>query len=226
MANRYKDERLYLFIDESGDPGYTIEEGASSAHYAEIALQFNDNGLDDCLTHITNWKYVLGKYREPKSLPTGRGGQLHRYLTPFIETCHRGDLCCSCVYLLKSGYTGPYLKPSLPGGQNPIWFRNFVHRKLLEFHFELFRPERGKIELVFDQYKMSSGAISNLEQYLRDNWNLPEFEHICHVNSIYTEAIQVASQLVNAVKDIALGTATDEMKDLLAFISFKDITNA
>ncbi len=73
---------------------------------------------------------------------------------------------------------------------------------------------------------MSSGAISNLEQYLRDNWNLPEFEHICHVNSIYTEAIQVASQLVNAVKDIALGTATDEMKDLLAFISFKDITNA
>jgi len=72
---------------------------------------------------------------------------------------------------------------------------------------------------------MSSDASRNLEKYLIDNWDLPEFEHICHVNSIYTEAIQVASQLVNAIKDIALGTVTDEMKSLLTFIRLKDITN-
>lgn len=218
-------ENLYLFIDESGDPGYAIEEGASSQHYAELALQLNDDGLEDCLAHITSWKYVLGKYREPKSLPTGKERKLSRYLAPFVEASDRGNLCCSCVYLLKSDYTGPYLKPSSPSGPNPIWFRNFIHRKLLEFHFGLFLPQGKRIELIFDRYRMSSEAISNLEQYLKDNWNLPIFEYICHVNSVYTEAIQVASQLVNAIKDIAIGTATNDMKELLSFIKLIDITH-
>lgn len=64
-----------------------------------------------------------------------------------------------------------------------------------------------------------------MEQYLKDNWNLPIFEYICHVNSVYTEAIQVASQLVNAIKDIAIGTATNDMKELLSFIKLIDITH-
>lgn len=66
--------------------------------------------------------------------------------------------------------------------------------------------------------------MHNLEEYLINNWNLPNFEHICHVNSIYSEVMQVTSQLVNAMKDIVLGIADDNRKTLLDFVILKDIT--
>jgi hypothetical protein len=95
---------------------------------------------------------------------------------------------------------------------------------LLEHHFSLFPAYDSEIELVFDRYRMSSKEADNLEEYLMNNWNLPKFEHICHVNSIYSEAIQITSQLVNAMKDIIFGTVDDERRALLNFIVLKDIT--
>ena len=59
---------------------------------------------------------------------------------------------------------------------------------------------------------MKREEVHNLEEYLINNWNLPNFEHICHVNSIYSEVMQVTSQLVNAMKDIVLGIADDNRK--------------
>ena len=54
----------YIFIDESGDPGNILAAGASSKHYAELALQLNsDDSLDDFIAHIVSWKYISGKRR-------------------------------------------------------------------------------------------------------------------------------------------------------------------
>jgi len=217
-------KRLYVFIDESGDPGNVLEEGASSPHYAELALQINEKAWAYFADHVISWKYVLGKSGEFKSLPS-RTDQLKRYINPLIELHNRNSLCCSCVYLIKANYTGPYLQPSSTSDQNPIKFRNFVHRKLLEHHFRCFPAYDCEIELVFDRYRMSAEEENNLEEYLINNWNLPNFENICHVNSIYSEAMQVTSQLVNAMKDIILGTADGDRRTLLNFISLKDITN-
>ena len=166
----------------------------------------------------------MGKFREFKSLPP-RADQLKRYINPLIELHNRNNLYCSCVYLIKANYTGPYLRSSSTSEQNPIKFRNFVHRKLLEYHFKCFPPYDSEIELVFDRYRMSTEEENNLKEYLINNWNLPNFEYICHVNSIYSEVMQVTSQLVNAIKDVILGTADVNRKALLNFISLKDITN-
>lgn len=216
-------KHLYVFIDESGDPGNVLKEGASSSYYAELALQINEEGWAYFIAHVISWKYVLGKFQEFKSLPV-RDDQLRRYINPFIELYNKKHLFCSCVYLIKANYTGPYLRSSSTSEQNPIKFRNFVHRMLLEHHFGLFPAHDSEIELVFDRYRMSSEETNNLEQYLINNWNLPNFEHICHVNSIYSEVMQVTSQLVNSVKDIILGTANETKRTLLNFIVLKDIT--
>lgn len=215
---------IYVFIDESGDPGNILEEGASSPHYAELALQINEEAWAYFADHIISWKYVLGKSGEFKSLPS-RTDQLKRYINPLIELHNRNNLCCSCVYLIKANYKGPYLRPNSTHRQYPIKFRNFVHRKLLEHHFRCFPAHDFKIELVFDRYRMNTVEENNLKDYLLNNWNLPNFEYICHVNSIYSEAMQVTSQLVNAMKDIILGTADVNRKALLNFVSMKDITN-
>lgn len=78
---------------------------------------------------------------------------------------------------------------------------------------------------MFDRFEMSQEALKNLEDYLRENYSLPDLKHITHADSLYTEALQVTSQLVNQIKDVALRKATGELKALLSFISIKDITN-
>jgi hypothetical protein len=100
--------KLHIFVDESGDPGYKLKPNESSPYYAELALQINNDGLNDFLTYLINWKYCTGRYKEDKSLP--RKGTLRRYINPFRELHENGHLFCSCVYLVKANYNGPYPK--------------------------------------------------------------------------------------------------------------------
>lgn len=211
----------YLFIDESGDPGNG--QGDSSDYYAELVLHIHDEGFPQLMTHITNWRYIRRVMTEQKKLP--RGPDLETFIRPLSELQQANIMSCSSVYLIKDKYSGPYLKVSSPRGENPISFRNFIHRQLLEHHFSINQPATANIELVFDRFEMSQEALKNLEDYLRENYRLPDIKHITHADSLYTEALQVTSQLVNQIKDIALGTATKELTDLLSFISVKDITN-
>lgn len=215
----------YIFIDESGDPGNILVDGASSKHYAELALQLNsDDSLSDLIAHIISWKYVSGKLHETKPLP--KGDQCRRYLAPILELHYQAKLNCSCVYLLKDRYQGPYLKPELPTGHKPLYFRNFIHKELLKHHFTRFPiSTETRIYLIFDDYTMNFEDIRNVEDYLQNNWNLPDFWRILHADSISTITLQVVSQLVGAIKDIALGKIDEEMRQLLSFIALKDITS-
>jgi len=210
----------YLFIDESGDPG--SGEGDSSLHYAELLLRIDSEGFPHLMRHINNWRYIRGLTTEMKKPPRGPGAAA--FLRPLRELERNGIISCCGVYLLKAGYTGPYLKLTSPRGRNPVLFRNFVHRQLLEYHFSLCQTPLANIELVFDRFEMSREATQNLEQYLQTNIRLPRFWHITHADSLYVEALQVVSQLVNMVSDVALGKPTALAKELLDFVSLKDIT--
>jgi len=106
---------------------------------------------------------------------------------------------------------------------NPLKFRNFVHRRLLEFHFSLYPASTDEIELVFDRFDMSKEQISNLDNYLRNNWNLPKFRYITHADSIYCEALQLTGQLVNAVNDYKLGRAEPKLAGALRCLPIKEI---
>lgn len=183
----------YLFIDESGDSG--DGRGDSSDYYAELVLHLSRTSYYDFIKHITNWRYVKSLSKEMKKLP--KGPDMERFVRPISVLQDDGLLSCSWVYLTKAKFTGPYLRADSPKGIDSIKFRNFVHRQLLEFHFSQYSAMTPNIELVFDRFEMSSHAIKNLEDYLKGNYNLPTFRHITHADSTYTEALQVASQLVN-----------------------------
>lgn len=215
----------YIFIDESGDPGNVLVDGASSKHYAELALQLDgDDSLDDFIAHIVSWKYISGKLKEIKPLP--RGDQCRRYLAPIVELYEQGKLNCSCVYLLKEQYNGPYLKQESPRGYNPLYFRNFIHKELLKHHFTEYPVStETRIYLIFDDYSMNFEDIRNTEDYLQNNWNLPDFWRITHTDSISNIALQVVSQLIGAIKDIAIGDIDEKKRQLLSFIALKDITH-
>ena len=210
----------YFFIDESGDLG--TGEGDSSKYYAELVLHITDKSIPDIIKHVTNWRYIKGFNREMKVLPHMKDIEI--FLAPLAEMKEKNLISCSAVYLFKKDYTGPYLKTTSPREQNPILFRNFVHRQLLEFHFSNYRAATSNLELIFDRFDMSSEAISNLNNYLNGNIRLPDFKYITHADSKYTDFLQIASQLVNCVKDIILKTAREE-NTISNFISLKDLTN-
>jgi hypothetical protein len=211
---------VFIFIDESGDPGNILQHGASSPYYAELALQINKDTFRYLAEHVIAWQYILGRFDEVKTLPS-KEKELKRYVDPLIGLCDTNHLCCSCVYLIKAKYQGPYFQVA---EHNPAKFRNFVHRQLLEHHFQCFPTDGSDIELVFDRYRMSKDEMDNLEKYLRNNWNLPTFGDISHINSKISGVMQTTSQLVSAIKDIILGTADGKKRDLLSFIKLKDIT--
>ena len=217
-------KRLFVFIDESGDCGDNDGTGHNSIYYAEVAFQIVENGIPALRNHMAYWRYTQGIHGEFSRLPKNK--DLERYLRPIYELYNMGVICISAVYINKPKYTGPYLKASSPRGQNPIRFRNFIHRQLLEYHFATYQPNDEKIEIVFDRFDMTRGDIDDLTDYLEKNLNLPVFEHICHVDSLYIEPIQFVSQLVNRIGDIALKRCKPEDEKLIRkIIAIKDITN-
>lgn len=209
----------YFFIDESGDLG--TGEGDSSKYYAELVLHITDDSIPDITRHVVSWRYIRGFNREMKAL--GNMQEIERFLAPLAHMKTQNLISCSAVYLLKKDYTGPYLKTTSPRGQDPIRFRNFVHRQLLEFHFSNHTAATSNLELIFDRFDMSSEAISNLKDYLNGNYSLPDFKYITHADSKYTDFLQIASQLVNCIKDIISKTDKEE-NAISSFISLNDIT--
>ncbi len=213
---------VYLFVDESGDPGNIAPDGSNSKLYAELALQVSRDKMGRFCEHITNWRYIRGIFKEVKTLPGGK--DLARFLGPIVRLQQEGLIKCSCVYLDKRCYTGPYLKATPYRDANPLRFRNFIHRQLFEFHFSCYPPSNDDIEIVFDRFEMSKDTIENLDSYLRNNRNLPNFKYITHADSVYCEALQLTGQLVNAVQNLKLGELNSEAKAMLEHLPIKDIT--
>ena len=76
----------------------------------------------------------------------------------------------SVVYLAKARYTGSYLKPGGKRPSDPIRFRNYVLRRLLEFHFQHYPLQSNQYDLILDRFEMTAEARENLLQYLAGNW--------------------------------------------------------
>ena len=211
----------FIFIDESGDPG--SGEGDSSNYYATLAFQVSDEIIPSIVRHINNWRYVRNYNREMKYL--GKKADVENFLLPLLDLKSQSLVSCSAVYLFKENYTGPYLKPMSPRGENPIYFRNFVHRKLLAHHFLKYPPLTANLEVIFDRFEMSNEAVLNLSEYLQNSSELPQFKHITHADSRYTDFLQIASVLVNCIKDVIMVHPIDENHSLCKFVHRLDITS-
>ena len=217
--------RPFLFVDESGDPGDNDGLNANSLYYTELALQITKNKLDIFLSHIIKWRYDKNIIREPKNISEW---EIDSYLKPLLELSGSGDLKCSAVYLFKPNYTGPYLKQKSPRRQNPVRFRHFVRRHLLEFHFRN-NPLQTNVrcDIYFDMQRISKEARDNFYNvYLPIICRLPysQLDHICHIESRLCLGIQMAGQLANSVNQVLLGKLKGDKKNMLTFIDRKDIT--
>lgn len=187
--------RRFLFIDESGDPG--LPKGGGSLFFVVAAVEISDTGLAESRRHLAGLRYFLGLDKEmkagnqvPSRLPRQRSCGL------LCELIQAGHAACSAVVVDKVRYLGPYL------ADNPVYFRNFTVRQLLETHFKSHPAEdQTEIELVFDRYTRGTAELQNLEEYLANNWRLPPFASVSHCDSEYVDALYWPDLVVSAVKE-------------------------
>ena len=133
------------------------------------------------------------------------------------------NLWASVVYLDKERYTGSYLKP---GGQRPAdpkRFRNYVLRRLLEFHFGRCSVLSGQYDLVLDRFDMTLQDRENLLQYLSGNRHIPKPAYITHASSAYVDGLQIVHHFANGFRAAAEGGTAPAN---LSFVSALDLTGA
>ena len=216
----------YIFVDESGDPGYAIDPATgnllSTPYYVLAALHICDDCFSDLSAHIASFRYLTGMNKELK-LPPGKD-VFRRLIEPIAMLVKNGkNIWATAIYLNKRDYTGGYLKPEGRRPPDPFRFRNRMLRYLLEFHFSSYPLRSEHYDLVLDRIEMTKDEAENLRSYLARNYNLPTPTHITHASSIYVEALQVVHHLAAGFKDVVGGKSP---VDVLSFVKAKDVTKS
>ena len=170
--------------------------------------------------HVAAFRYYSGLNRELK-IPSGKE-EFTRLLGPIKALSTGGrNIWASVVYVDKVGYTGSYLKPGGSRAPNPVWFRNYMVRRLLEHHFQRYPLQSNQYDLVLDRIDMSREATENLREYIAGNWKIPTPAHITHASSIYVEGLQVVHHIANGYKDVVSGGLVPAE---LSFVNPRDLT--
>ena len=213
MRDTKKHKRLYIFLDETGDPGHPDKPGASLLYQLNI-VSTDFPGVTALLKHISGFRYFNDTGRELE--------KYHRSADKICEifrTCYESyGVNFASFYVVKKDFIGPYLHQNniKRSSYNPTYFKNYIVRKSLETLFsEVEIDTYTEIELIFDRYLDNEEEEMNLKRYLRNNRDLPNLLHITQVDSIYCEPVQSADYLGKIVKDSHLGSKT---RQLLNFV--------
>jgi hypothetical protein len=209
---------IFLFIDESGDPGDNDGKQDNSVHFSDLALQIDTGFMQILLKHISNWRNIENLQKEPKGLPSD-DDKCILFLNPMCAIHRLGGIKCSAIFINKADYKGPYLKE-----KQTMLFRNFVHKQLLEFHFENYPVgHEDYVSAIFDYYRMSKTEFRNTDNYLINICKLP-VDTVSHLDSRCSWLLQTAGQLANAVSDMMLGKSNPLTCHALSFVNKKKIT--
>jgi hypothetical protein len=191
-----RNDRLFVFIDESGDVGLP---GINSSKYFMInILACNTDSVNKVEKHFSRYRYFRYADKEFKKYKSNTDSQ--RILNELcLHVCKVDGVSLFSFYLDKEKYIGPYLNKIHKSIEDydSTKFRNFLIRTALEKVFE-YTPvitrsayDFRSIELVIDRYLEGITDQNSLKAYLNENYNLPQIQFINHVDSLYCAPLQV-----------------------------------
>lgn len=210
--------RIFLFLDETGDPGHPLETSSSRYYQLNIAIIHRES-LASMHKHLAAFRYFKDSGKELKKHT--RDAKILAGV--FDDLVKKSNVLFVSFILEKEKYTGPYLKKigKSEFAYDPNKFRNFVVKRSLEYIFaKLIKvdDENNNVELVFDRYLESETDEENLKKYLRGNYKLPAFEKIVQVDSEYSEAVQVSDFIGRFVKEHCFDSNEEMTVDVFDFI--------
>lgn len=199
-------DRLYVFIDETGDTG--LPSQLSASEYFMINILVSDtSGLNRIEKHFSRYRYFRNADKELKRYRSGIDSQ-NLLNELFLHVSNTKGVMSFSFCLDKKSYIGPYLNSISKSEEdyNATRFRNFILRIALEKIFEfvpVIKIEDGKfrsIEIVLDRYLENHEDDNNLKKYLNENYKLPIIQFINQVDSLYCTPLQVVDVLGYIIK--------------------------
>jgi hypothetical protein len=186
--------RVFIFIDETGDPGHPSNKSSSRYFQLNMTLIHRDS-LHHLNRHLSAFRYFKNS-----------GKELKRHVRDFkilvevlIDLAYKHNVLFMSFLLEKEKYVE---NDTLNFTPNDI--RNFMLKNSLEYIFSeivYINSELNNIELVFDRYLESESDELNLKRYLRRNNLLPKLEKITQVDSEYSDSVQVSDYIGKFVKE-------------------------
>jgi hypothetical protein len=214
-------ERLYLFIDETGDPGHPDKEGSSSYYQLNIIVTGRE-GLEKLTQHLSAFRYFRRADKELKRYE--RQAFQIRDVFKWLADSRLVSFYSFCID--KKKYIGPYLRRinRNKNDYDPKKFRNFIVRMSLEklFKNKPYLTSVSEIELIFDRYLENEDDQINLAAYLRGNYKLPNFFHILQVDSEYSDPVQAADYLGRLVKDHYVDGKDSDVSNFVKIFDLSD----
>jgi len=193
-----KTKRRFIFIDESGDPGFP---GLSDTYQLNI-LVVDDDKVPDIEREISLYKYFLDHHGELKNKTNIKNQQIKNLLIKV--NCLKG-VNFFHTRIVKDSYTGSHKN-------KPTFFRNMLIKRMLQaLRKQNILSDDIGIEIVIDRYISSFDQELDLKKYLNDGYNLPKFLHIEQVDSRYCQLIQILDVLgtFSVKEDIQVGSFID-----------------
>lgn len=186
-------EKEFIFVDESGDPG-DPETPGSSRRFFMAAVHTTVEPARVIRAHLVNLRYhhALGG-GELKEWWALRSGVTSRQLVSFCKLLEKltaaESVKSTAVWLDKATYKadgGRYLT----AGQESYKFRNYVLKRLLTRHRARF-GWGDNTDLVIDRYELPDREIQRTRKFL-DSALSPRLAYITAVDSTYVGLVQVA----------------------------------
>lgn len=217
--------RVFVFIDETGDPGHPSSESSSKYFQLNITVMHRES-LIPLNKHLASFRYFKDSGKELKKHT--RDGKILAGV--FNDLSSKNNVLFTSFILNKEKYTGPYLKKIGKSvfDYNPNKFRNFILKKSFEYIFSKLveiNPESNNLEVIFDRYLESEEDEENLKKYLRGNYKLPKFEKITQVDSDYCESVQVSDFIGRFVKEYCFDGNENMTVDVFDFIKIFILEN-
>ena len=185
-----------IFIDENGDTGMHPD---SSKHFMIGALVVNHKGIEivrKVFSDFRYWKPFVAEFKKVIYVD-----EINKTLNNVVLPSEHIQFYYTMIN--KKEYVGPYLREIKKTELDTHKFHNFVMRNLLE-GIEEIKDETIEYEVVIDRYTSGQIFEKGLVEYLQDNHNLPKFESIVQVNSIYCEPIQIVDLIFRGIKNNVL----------------------
>lgn len=209
MTSEGSDQKQFIFIDESGDPG-----PAGDPTYILAGIHMAEPVLNHVRFHDSAFRYhsqIIKEYKD-QAWASGISQAAFRLLNALADLTAPDQVTSTVTWLDKATYKangGPYLNPG-----EAREFRHFQIRLLLERH-RLARAWSTRLDVVLDRWEPSAEGRRNLEDYLRGNYALrPQIETVTLVDSLYADVIQISDLYTRLARLLVTGRASPDQAAL------------
>ena len=204
--------KKFIFIDESGDLG--VHEN-SSEYFAVGALVVDYESMKDLNRILSDFRYWRCFYPELKRINNPLQERIYETFNNIIFK--KEHINFYYIKIDKNSFIQPFLNSIGKSELNTEKFRNLIFVTLLK-NIEEIQNRNFGYEIIIDRYSNNAKTENELRIYIKNDSNLPNFESVSLVNSIYCEPIQIIDLVFRAIKNGKL-----EM-DLINKIGSEEIT--